>query len=121
VATLGAIRDPDPNVDGDEPFAEGIVAEGDGFRVANFGNVHVDGEASSCLVDIGADGVVVNYGVLDAESFDSSAIAADGERVQAINAGLVQVGGEQNTAVFVLGEDAVGTNSGLNGALRLAA
>jgi hypothetical protein len=65
-------------VDGDEPFAEGIVAEGDGFRVAHFGNVHVDGEASSCLVDIGADGVVVNSGVLDTEFFDSSVIAADG-------------------------------------------
>lgn len=113
VATLGGIRDPDPDVDGDEAFAEGIVAEGDGFRVVNFGRVHVEGEASSCLVGIGANGVVVNYGVLDTESFDSSAIAADGEGAQAINAGLIRVGGEQNTAVFVLGEDAVGMNSGL--------
>jgi hypothetical protein len=113
VATLGGIRDPDPDVDGDEAFAEGIVAEGDGFRVVNFGSVHVEGEAASCLVGIGADGVVVNFGVLDSDAFGSSAIAVDGERSQAVNAGLIRVGGEDNTALFAIGEDAVAMNSGL--------
>ena len=93
VATLGGLRDPDPDVDGDEAFAEGIVAEGDGFRVVNFGRVHVEGEASSCLVGIGNDGIVINYGVLDTESVDSSAIAVDGDQAQAVNAGLIRVRG----------------------------
>ncbi|MBA4097326.1 MAG: hypothetical protein C0484_11240 [Rhodospirillum sp.] len=113
VETLGGIRDPDPDVDGDEAFAEGIVAEGDGFRVVNFGRVHVEGEASSCLVGIGNDGIVTNYGVLDTESVDSSAIAVDGDQAQAVNAGLIRVRGGNNTAMFAVGEDAVGLNRGL--------
>lgn len=112
VATLGGIRDPDPDVDGDEAFAEGIVAEGDGFRIVNFGRVHVEGEAASCLVGIGADGVVTNFGVLDSEAVGSSAIAVDGDRSQAVNAGLIRVGGDRNTALFATGEDAVAMNLG---------
>ena len=113
VSTTGGLRDPDPDVEGDEAFAEGIVAVGDGFRVTNFGNVHVEGESASCLVGIGDDGVVINYGVLDSQSFDSSAIATDGDRSQAINAGVIRVGGDKNTGVFAIGDDAIALNRGL--------
>jgi hypothetical protein len=113
VVTLGGLLDPDPDFDGDESFAEGLVAEGNGFRITNFGRVHVEGEASSCMVGVGKDGVVVNYGVLDTESTGSSAMAAFGAHSQAINAGVVRVGGERNSAVFTVGEDTVALNRGV--------
>ena len=45
-----------------EFFSEGIFALGDGFHIANFGRVRVEGESSSGLVGVGDNGVVVNYG-----------------------------------------------------------
>jgi hypothetical protein len=113
VETSGGLRDPDPDIEGDEAFAEGLTAEGNGFEIVNFGRVHVEGEPSSCMSGVGNDGVVINFGALDTEAIDSPAIAAIGDRSEAINIGVTHVGGSQNAGVFALGEEAVALNLGL--------
>lgn len=96
----------------DEFFAEGIIAEGDRFNIANFGRVHVDGEFSSCMSGIGANGVIVSYGVVDSAANGSSVIAVRGDGSRIVNAGRVTVRGEDNAALFALGEGASAVNLG---------
>jgi hypothetical protein len=110
VVTHGDFFDPDPAVDGDESFSEGMTVIGDRFHVANHGSVLVEGESSSGLAGVGADGIVINYGRVDSSATNSSAIGVFGDRSRVINTGQVAVEGEDNTAVFALGEDASAVN-----------
>ena len=96
----------------DEFFAEGIVAEGNRFSIANFGRVHVDGDGSSGLAGVGTDGAIVNYGVVDSTASGSSVIAVRGDGSRIVNAGRVTVGGEDNAGLFALGEGASAVNLG---------
>ena len=95
-----------------EFFSEGIFALGDRFYIANHGNVRVEGESSSTLVGVGADGLVVNFNVVDSLATGSSVIAAFGDRSQVINRGQMTVRGDDNGGLFVLGEDASALNTG---------
>src|SRR5262249_46099161 len=94
VVTHSGFFDPDPNVDGDEFFSEGIFADGDRFHIANYGSVSVEGESSSALIGIGADGVIVNYGRVESVA-DGLVLAALGDRSQIINAGEVTARGDE--------------------------
>src|SRR5262245_7215241 len=84
-------------------FSEGIFADGDGFRVNNYGRVRVEGEQSSGLVGIGAHGVIVNAGSVDSAS-DGLAIVAIGDGSQAINSGHVTASGHDTDVLHVSGE-----------------
>ena len=64
-------------------------AFGDGFYIANHGSVRVDGESSSTMVGLGADGLMINFGVVESNATNSSVIAIDGNGSQFINAGQV--------------------------------
>jgi hypothetical protein len=87
VSTHGGLYDPNPKVDGDESYSEGIFANGDRFQITNYGDVRVgNGEFSSCLIGIGADGIVVNYGSVESDSDGSTILEALGDRSQAVNA-----------------------------------
>src|SRR4029077_216735 len=87
VVTHGDFYDPDPSVDGDEFFSEGIFAEGDRFYIANHGSVHVDGESSSGLVGVGAEGLGDNYGSVESLSDALGVVAAFGDGSRVVNAG----------------------------------
>jgi hypothetical protein len=92
--------------------AEGIFAEGDRFYIANHGSVHVEGVTSSALIGVGADGLVINFNVVNSLATFSAVIAAFGERSQAINAGQVTSGVNFNQVMAVDGEDASAVNRG---------
>jgi hypothetical protein len=101
----------DPSVDG-EFFSEGILAQGDGYYIANHGTVHVEGLSTSSLIGFGADGVVINYGQVESlASGGVIAIGALGDRSQVINAGNVTIG-DQTGGLFTLGEEGVVLNRG---------
>jgi len=112
VVTHGGVFNPDPSVDGDEFFSEGIFANGDGFHIANYGSVHVEGESSTVLLGVGADGLIINYGRLESSSISSSIIDARGDRSVAINAGHLTGTGNFNIGLSADGEDAVVFNYG---------
>jgi hypothetical protein len=112
VTTHGGFLDPDPAVDGDEFFSEGIFANGAGFHIANYGRVHVEGEISSGLVGVGADGIIVNYGQVESSSIFSAMIVAIGDHGQAINAGHMTGTGDFITGLSAGGVDAVMLNRG---------
>jgi hypothetical protein len=92
-------------------FSEGILAVGDRFRIANYGTVRVEGEFSSGVVGVGADGVVVNYGRVDCFS-SSGVVGAVGVNSKAINAGRITSHGVDSTALFALDEGGVALNLG---------
>ncbi len=94
-----------------EFFSEGILAVGDRFRIANYGTVRVEGEFSSGVVGVGADGVVVNYGRVDCFS-SSGVVGAVGVNSKAINAGQIASHGVDSTALFALDEGGVALNLG---------
>jgi hypothetical protein len=112
IVNLGLVETHGTLFGDDEFFAEGIAAEGDRFNIANFGRVHVDGEFSSCMSGIGANGVIVNYSVVDSAANGSSVVAVRGDGSRIANAGRVTVRGENNAALFVLGEEARAVNFG---------
>jgi hypothetical protein len=112
VVTHGGVFDPDPSVEGDEIFSEGIFANGDGFHIANYGRVHVEGESSTALLGVGADGLVINYGRLESSSILSGIIDARGDRSVAINAGHLTGTGDFTIGLSADGEDAVVFNYG---------
>jgi hypothetical protein len=111
VTTHGGFFDPDPSTFGDEIFSEGILVFGDGFHIANYGTVHVDGLFSSAMAGVGADGVVVNYGRVECLS-GSGVIAAVGDHSQAINAGQIVVANDGAQALLAIGDGASALNSG---------
>ena len=78
-----------------EFFSEGIFAFGDRFYIANHGSVHVEGESSSTIVGVGADGVVINFNVVESAATNSSVIVVDGDTSQFINLGQVISSGER--------------------------
>ena len=93
-------------------FSEGIFAEGNGFYIANYGSIQVEGLFSSALIGVGNDGLAVNYGVLESSATGSAVIGAFGDRSQAINYGQVTSSGESTGAMVVNGEDASALNLG---------
>jgi hypothetical protein len=113
VSTQGGFYDPNPKVDGDETYSEGIFANGDRFQITNYGVVRVGhGEFSSCLIGIGTDGVVVNYGTVESVSDGSTVLEALGDRSQAINAGLLTTTGNDIVGIFALGDSSQVINTG---------
>jgi hypothetical protein len=80
-------------VGGDEFFSEGIFANGDRFHIANHGSVQVEGESSSALIGVGADGLIVNFGIVNSLASESFVIGAVGDRFLVANHGSVQVDG----------------------------
>jgi hypothetical protein len=114
VITTGGMFDPTPEepFSDDEFFSEGIFALGDRFHIANHGSVQVSGVGSSALVGFGADGLIINFGVVESSASPSVVVAAIGDRSQVINAGSVTSHGDGSSAVFVLGEDTSALNLG---------
>lgn len=98
---------------GDGVFSEGIFAEGDRFYIANHGRVQVSGDGSSAMVGDGADGRVINFGIVDSSAPFSAVIAAFGDRSEVINAGSGEVIARgEGPVLFVLGQDASALNHG---------
>ena len=95
-----------------EAFSEGIFVLGDRFYISNHGTVQVDGESSSAMIGIGADGLMINFGVLESAATNSSVIAIDGDESQFINLGQVISNADDVAVVFVAGEDASTLNRG---------
>ena len=96
-------------------FSEGISVAGNRYYIANYGTVRVEGQSATALVGDGTDGLIINYGIAESTSTDSSVIAAIGHKSQAINAdeGLVTCEGSDNALMFVLGKDASALNLGV--------
>lgn len=102
-------------------FSEGIFVAGNRYYIANYGTVRVDGESASALVGDGTNGLIINYGVAESTSTNSSVIAAVGNNSKAINEveGVVRVTsegsdeGNDNALMFVLGNNASALNLGL--------
>jgi len=112
VTTRGDIFDPDPELDGDEFFSEGLTAIGDRFQIDNLGLVRVEGEESSGISGIGADGVIHNYIRVEGAGHGSSLVAVFGDGSQAINNGLVTTASEGNAGMLAFGEEASAINYG---------
>src|SRR5262249_53554539 len=74
VVTHGGFYDPNPKVNGDEFYSEGIFAQGDRYQITNYGFVRVEGESSSSLIGIGANGVVINAGSIESTAGGFSGI-----------------------------------------------
>jgi hypothetical protein len=95
-----------------EFFSEGIFVFGDGFYIANHGSIRVEGESSSTMVGVGANGLIINFGDVESSATESSVVAIDGDGSQFINRGQVTSSGGGTAVVFVNGEDASALNHG---------
>jgi hypothetical protein len=112
IVTHGGFYDPNPKVDGDEFFPEGIFVNGDGFYIANYGTIHVEAGSASGIVGIGVNGVLTNAGHIDSTAEAGVVMFAIGDGSQAINTGQVTATGNGITAMIVRGEKVAAVNQG---------
>src|SRR5262245_61507201 len=112
IVTHGDFYDPNPKVDGDEFFPEGIFANGDGFYIANYGTIRVEAGSASGIVGIGVNGVLTNAGHIDSTAEAGVVMFAISDGSQAINTGQVTATGNGITAMIVRGENVAAVNQG---------
>ena len=93
--------------------ADGIVAIGDRFYIANYGFIQTDGLFSSAMFGFGNGGTLVNFGSVTSSTSGGAVIIGDGgDHAQALNYGQIAASGEFAFALFAGGDGALAINRG---------